>query len=165
MGWEKYLSTIVMFGIAGGVVAGMEDESVQMNQADVRRDDGGAALLAAAQDDNHVLGLVVDLGELKKGAPRDYQEMHSKLTKLLHLEQTLEHQPRRPSWSDAARFYQSDVRTACRRLIKHMAKTKQKDPAAYPNAADLWKKLQAIATQAKDSAWNIDRRNLELHTM
>jgi hypothetical protein len=163
MGWESILGTVLLFAGAGGVVAGMNEQAADIARRDIRHDDHNAALLARAQDNERLLRLVVDLAGLKKAAPKLYTEMHKKLGELLHLEETLDLQPRKASWGDAANFYYADVRTACKKLVRTLVKIKQKDMSKFPNAAELVEKLNAVQKQAKDSAWNINQRNLLIH--
>ncbi len=164
MGWEKILGTILLFGAAGGVVGGMEENASRMDQGDIRHDDNGAGAFSRAQDNDRLLQLVVDLAVLKDIAPRVYDRMHRKMERLLHLEETLEVQPRKASWGEVGYHYYTDVRTDCKILAQCMVAAKKKDPSAFPNAAKLWDQLVALQKQAQDSAWNINQQNMLLMT-
>lgn len=149
MGWEKILGTIIMFGATGGIVAGMQDSAEQIAQRDIRNDDFGAQLFENAQENQRLLALIVEVDPLEKIAPEQFRKMQSTLRRLLELEENLSHMPKKDaSTTDTADFYYSDVRDACRALVKELVAVKQKahieKVKSYDQLQTALKKLEQI---------------------
>jgi hypothetical protein len=160
--WQRILTNSALGAVLGGVIGGVVMQNTEMAQMDVRNTDHGEGVFARAQDNDRLLRLVVDLSVLRKKAAKDFNEMHRKLGRLLHLEENLAVVPKRASWTQVATFYSLDVRDACKRLVKHIVKEMKCDKHAYPKAMEFVEALKKIATQAKDSAYNIEQNNLQL---
>jgi len=147
MGWEKILGTIIMFGATGGIVAGMQDSAEQIVQQDIRNDDFGAQLFESAQENQRLLALIVEVDPLEKIAPVQFRKMQSTLRRLLELEENLSYMPKKDaSTTDTADFYYSDVRDACRALVKDLVAVKQK---AHIQKVESYDRFQKALKQLK----------------
>lgn len=162
--WQRILANSALGAVLGGVVGGVIMEHNKMDQRDIRRPDRGEKLFEGAQENSYLLQLVVDLAALRdhEQAKKHFDAMHYKLGRLLHLDQNFASMPKRASWTEAAHMYAIDVRAECKKLVKHIVREMKADEKAYPNAMELVEALKKIATQAQDSAFNVEQNNLAL---
>ena len=162
--WQRILGNSVLGAMIGGVVGGVVLENNKTSSMDVRRSDHGEGLFARAQENERLLQMVVDLSILKKHSKseNDFNAMHRKMGRLLHLEENLFTMPKRASWTEVARLYSLDVREHCRSLVKHIVREMKQDKEAYPNAVNMVDSLKEMCQAARDSAQNIEKNNLQI---